>query len=978
MRTVVSTETHRPEADSFVEAQIRDLDLALSDLDLPPVVDRSARPRRGGDGPNEMGPNDITIVLLSDPDYRLALSLEGAKQSPGTVLTVCSPAWMTKVTETLADGSKEAHLLVHEALTVSPSGQYYRDTFDPPRRASYFANFLTLPATCGVRGDGVPLEENLSCPMSSSSLLEGLINDKLLTRVLLARARVGYPTTLAFPFQPIIHYDLTGTERISLQVLKTRDESARERISAAARRFLPKLRESGARKVVTKPSGKMWMGSQGVTIHAIADEAKIIAALEALLAKVIPGDSLLCEAFIDTIPGTVVMPLSDVPIARATGAMGTLALEESADVLLEEQDYWAEENVSEELTASTPAIKLGFRLRVICARTADDKVIVSQMVAGISRSDRPVNGDNTVPQSLDTTLRIWGINDQKHRSDIINTVTEEARATLNAIMEFESAGFPGVPGAVKANPPRARTEMIGIDFVLTSREGAIVPVVIEVNDHDSTLQAQTLEFILRGTSDIGRCAREWITAMIRRAENHALCGRTIVYVGGGGYSKRFTFEIAKELGVRIVLVDGNDKHYARSVPGFVDTFIHVPGFSEHSRDAELADTIVAKLRALESESGSKIDGVMTFWEDCVQLNAMVAKMMGLCGNDPEAAMLGKSKLRTHEMLLNKHESLQHRVSCELFAIPTFRCGTAEQVATAIDETGIPVLVKTTFGSSAFGVKLCKSLVDVNETVKALSSYDDEKHPGVGFGFSEGGGDAVILQQYCEGLECDLDCIMYNGKLITGVVTDNAVTRLPYFSETAALMPSRLPPDQQALILNAGVIVLRSIGLIHGAFNVEFKLTATGPKVIDINGRMGGFYIRDWVKRTHGMDLASMAMLCSIGVKPVAATPVPTDQRRCYIAGYMLYASQHGTALETTARPERLQMLAEEGGIIYTQFEEKVPGVEEYEEPFANIGMTGTTPKEAIAALESTLKILGLDAPNTGIRARYFLSTLEDY
>jgi hypothetical protein len=34
-----------------------------------------------------------------------------------------------------------------------------------------------------------------------------------------------------------------------------------------------------------------------------------------------------------------------------------------------------------------------------------------------------------------------------------------------------------------------------------------------------------------------------------------------------------------------------------------------------------------------------------------------------------------------------------------------------------------------------------------------------------------------------------------------------------------------------------------LGLRNGVFNVEFKMTGMGPKLIEINGRQGGFYIQ---------------------------------------------------------------------------------------------------------------------------------------
>lgn len=64
-------------------------------------------------------------------------------------------------------------------------------------------------------------------------------------------------------------------------------------------------------------------------------------------------------------------------------------------------------------------------------------------------------------------------------------------------------------------------------------------------------------------------------------------------------------------------------------------------------------------------------------------------------------------------------------------------------------------------------------------------------------------------------------------------------------------------------------------LSQGVFNVEVKLTSTGPKVIDINARMGGFYIRDWCQRIFAIDLVALAYLTAIGIRPaVDVMPAP--------------------------------------------------------------------------------------------------------
>ena len=42
------------------------------------------------------------------------------------------------------------------------------------------------------------------------------------------------------------------------------------------------------------------------------------------------------------------------------------------------------------------------------------------------------------------------------------------------------------------------------------------------------------------------------------------------------------------------------------------------------------------------------------------------------------------------------------------------------------------------------------------------------------------------------------------------------------------------------------VVVAQIGLETGVFNVELKMCPTGPRLLEINARMGGYYLRDWI------------------------------------------------------------------------------------------------------------------------------------
>src|SRR5260370_16319086 len=52
-------------------------------------------------------------------------------------------------------------------------------------------------------------------------------------------------------------------------------------------------------------------------------------------------------------------------------------------------------------------------------------------------------------------------------------------------------------------------------------------------------------------------------------------------------------------------------------------------------------------------------------------------------------------------------------------------------------------------------------------------------------------------------------------------------------------PSHLPAASQATICDISVRALQAMGATAGAAHVELRVSAEGPKVIEVNGRIGG-------------------------------------------------------------------------------------------------------------------------------------------
>jgi carnosine synthase len=133
----------------------------------------------------------------------------------------------------------------------------------------------------------------------------------------------------------------------------------------------------------------------------------------------------------------------------------------------------------------------------------------------------------------------------------------------------------------------------------------------------------------------------------------------------------------------------------------------------------------------------------------------------------------------------------------------------------------------------------------------------------------------------------------------------------------------------------------------------------GPRVIDVNGRMGGFYIRDWVLEIWDYDLLAAAARCSTGTQPEPSTSEPQK----YIAGAMLLPSVHGMWLSDPANRRRLRNISSSKGAILLEFEEEVHGHDLVDEPWGNLATGSRSALGAVGSLVELWHATGLTDPD---------------
>jgi biotin carboxylase len=346
-------------------------------------------------------------------------------------------------------------------------------------------------------------------------------------------------------------------------------------------------------------------------------------------------------------------------------------------------------------------------------------------------------------------------------------------------------------------------------------------------------------------------------------------GATVVVVGAGYPGKRRIYERMAALGARIVIVDEAGHWSSQLVDdGVASEWLSAPVTGDPDQDASsvLSALSAAKIRP---------DGILTFWEECPPVAARAAAALGLPGNPIAAVDSARSKLRTRE-------------SSERAGLPTPRAQrvqSVDELYAAAADIRFPAVVKPEFGHSQVGcirVDAFESLPEIYWLVRTelgstrvvnLHSRTD-----------------LLFEEYLDGVEFDIDLVLEDGECVFSSVSQQAPTHEPSFQETGLHCPADHDAKAVRRLVELSVQTVQAFGFVRGVLHVEGKCTSKGPRIVEVNARMGGGRIHQIVEAVWGVDLIEAHVRGALGL-PQRLTP--SRKPRCAVANALVYAPATG-------------------------------------------------------------------------------------
>lgn len=337
--------------------------------------------------------------------------------------------------------------------------------------------------------------------------------------------------------------------------------------------------------------------------------------------------------------------------------------------------------------------------------------------------------------------------------------------------------------------------------------------------------------------------------------NNSLKNKTILVVNVASFKKKYILERLFELGIKIICVNSEKKDWA--IPYIQDWII--ADTSNHE------DTINQIELFLKASPILVLDGAITFWEDDVLLTSKITDKFGLVGIPYSISKNTRNKFAFREFCQNHNIPSPKHILIK-----------NENDLTVVYATfSFPLILKPVFGShSAFVTKI----ENKNDCEKAVDYI--RQHLSINVESALTDGSDILVEEYLDGQEVDIDLLIQNGVLKYFSITDNEKTKEPYFVETGESTPSSLSIFDQNNIIEMAKDTIEKLNIKNGCLHFEAKLTSKGPIPIEVNLRMGGGEVYFYNKNVWGVDLVEQAAKIALGI---ACDPEKTDYPLVYMA-----------------------------------------------------------------------------------------------
>lgn len=257
-------------------------------------------------------------------------------------------------------------------------------------------------------------------------------------------------------------------------------------------------------------------------------------------------------------------------------------------------------------------------------------------------------------------------------------------------------------------------------------------------------------------------------------------------------------------------------------------------------------------------------GIVTFSHEKLVFTAALAEQLGLAFNDRRTILNCVDKLAQRQAMAAAGLDMPAYVELALGE-------TDHLVPTRLAAFPFPGVLKPRAGHGSLETFFVRDAKELAQLVE---------HGGADGAPIAGG--PYVLEQFLDGTlggygeVCGpvADYVSVESAVFAGECRHLAVTgKFPLsepFRETGNFMPSLLADDDRRCVESLATRALQALGVRWGVMHTEIKLTPDGPRVIEVNPRVGGGGISELFEFRTGRSLMHLALRIALGEAPGAA------------------------------------------------------------------------------------------------------------
>jgi glutathione synthase/RimK-type ligase-like ATP-grasp enzyme len=269
---------------------------------------------------------------------------------------------------------------------------------------------------------------------------------------------------------------------------------------------------------------------------------------------------------------------------------------------------------------------------------------------------------------------------------------------------------------------------------------------------------------------------------------------------------------------REYVLSGLAKHFRVVLIGPPPLDWQLPYAADH-READVRDQTQAFAAAEDLADRNHIVGVVTWEEALVTRAAEVGARLRVPTMPLPAARACRDKAKQRERF-------------KAAGVPSARFELARseaEAATAAEAIGYPVVLKPRGRAASVAVRVVRSDAELRQAFAQVRQAED---PSIDDGL-------VLVEEFLVGQEIAVDSWVLDGRVEPFSIAAKRTDYPPYFEEVAHIVGKVLDRETEARAREVVIAANRALGTDRTITHTELMLTDDGPKVVEVNGRLGG-------------------------------------------------------------------------------------------------------------------------------------------